>query len=148
MIRRPPRSTLFPYTTLFRSAAAAVLLGVTSAGVVALRTGGTDAQVLAPVATSSPGSSPSVTASPTTAAPSPSLPAPSPPQATTAPSASSAPPTRVPLPLAGRVIALDPGHNRDNGTSQQTREQVDAGGFPKECNTMGTSTDDGYPESR
>src|SRR2546428_10338185 len=31
MIRRPPRSTLFPYTTLFRSiaAAAAVLLGCT-----------------------------------------------------------------------------------------------------------------------
>src|SRR2546430_6791806 len=26
MIRRPPRSTLFPYTTLFRSNAAAVLL--------------------------------------------------------------------------------------------------------------------------
>src|SRR3712207_7134632 len=26
MIRRPPRSTLFPYTTLFRSAAAAVQL--------------------------------------------------------------------------------------------------------------------------
>src|SRR3712207_8491795 len=26
MIRRPPRSTLFPYTTLFRSDAAAVLL--------------------------------------------------------------------------------------------------------------------------
>src|SRR5688572_33461296 len=27
MIRRPPRSTLFPYTTLFRSAAALDLLG-------------------------------------------------------------------------------------------------------------------------
>src|SRR3712207_7296760 len=27
MIRRPPRSTLFPYTTLFRSAEAAVPLG-------------------------------------------------------------------------------------------------------------------------
>src|SRR5258707_5979630 len=27
MIRRPPRSTLFPYTTLFRSARAAVLSG-------------------------------------------------------------------------------------------------------------------------
>src|SRR5574341_2071264 len=26
MIRRPPRSTLFPYTTLFRSAAAAVVV--------------------------------------------------------------------------------------------------------------------------
>src|SRR5258708_11503639 len=28
MIRRPPRSTLFPYTTLFRSAAAARRMGV------------------------------------------------------------------------------------------------------------------------
>src|SRR3712207_7466338 len=28
MIRRPPRSTLFPYTTLFRSAVTEVLLGV------------------------------------------------------------------------------------------------------------------------
>src|SRR2546425_5128773 len=28
MIRRPPRSTLFPYTTLFRSAAVAVGVGV------------------------------------------------------------------------------------------------------------------------
>src|SRR5689334_23716232 len=32
MIRRPPRSTLFPYTTLFRSLSALVLFG----GVVAL----------------------------------------------------------------------------------------------------------------
>src|SRR3712207_7777603 len=28
MIRRPPRSTLFPYTTLFRSVSATVVLGV------------------------------------------------------------------------------------------------------------------------
>src|SRR5438876_7469452 len=34
MIRRPPRSTLFPYTTLFRSlaAAAAAIVGVMSVG--------------------------------------------------------------------------------------------------------------------
>src|SRR5262245_63586103 len=30
MIRRPPRSTLFPYTTLFRSYASTVTSGVTS----------------------------------------------------------------------------------------------------------------------
>src|SRR3712207_8989050 len=30
MIRRPPRSTLFPYTTLFRSAGAAELLALTA----------------------------------------------------------------------------------------------------------------------
>src|SRR2546429_7688496 len=34
MIRRPPRSTLFPYTTLFRSAYAAALLGVRAVVVV------------------------------------------------------------------------------------------------------------------
>src|SRR3712207_8418895 len=32
MIRRPPRSTLFPYTTLFRSAGPLRPLGVTTAG--------------------------------------------------------------------------------------------------------------------
>src|SRR5256885_10285280 len=31
MIRRPPRSTLFPYTTLFRSAAEMVALGLIAA---------------------------------------------------------------------------------------------------------------------
>src|SRR2546421_6905562 len=48
MIRRPPRSTLFPYTTLFRSLgeivkelpAAAVALKVTENATVALRCGG------------------------------------------------------------------------------------------------------------
>src|SRR3712207_6864659 len=35
MIRRPPRSTLFPYTTLFRSPAAIVALG----GVAGIATG-------------------------------------------------------------------------------------------------------------
>src|SRR3712207_7378954 len=33
MIRRPPRSTLFPYTTLFRSAAAAVVDGLDEAAI-------------------------------------------------------------------------------------------------------------------
>src|SRR2546425_6450438 len=38
MIRRPPRSTLFPYTTLFRSVAASVAVsaGATESGPVAL----------------------------------------------------------------------------------------------------------------
>src|SRR5688572_31267816 len=36
MIRRPPRSTLFPYTTLFRSARAAVLEVLIQAGVLDL----------------------------------------------------------------------------------------------------------------
>src|SRR5690348_18025429 len=39
MIRRPPRSTLFPYTTLFRSYAAGALLGAMPAGIAATRVG-------------------------------------------------------------------------------------------------------------
>src|SRR3712207_7292387 len=35
MIRRPPRSTLFPYTTLFRSAAGILTFMLTGAGLVA-----------------------------------------------------------------------------------------------------------------
>src|SRR5258705_5980964 len=49
MIRRPPRSTLFPYTTLFRSDAQVVYLGaVTSAAVEFVkqyRRGGGSAQI-------------------------------------------------------------------------------------------------------
>src|SRR2546426_11187532 len=37
MIRRPPRSTLFPYTTLFRSYGAARLLGASGPGVIPIR---------------------------------------------------------------------------------------------------------------
>jgi len=51
-------------------------------------------------------------------------------------------------PLAGRRIALDPGHNRDNARAAQTRRSVDAGGFRKPCNTTGTQAADGYTESR
>src|SRR5215216_8179597 len=40
MIRRPPRSTLFPYTTLFRSAAADAKVDVIGATLCALGLGG------------------------------------------------------------------------------------------------------------
>ena len=73
---------------------------------------------------------------------------------TAAPSAvpsSSAPPsstTQAPAPLAGRVVALDPGHNRDNGRfPAEIGRPVDAGGFSKQCNTTGTATDGGVPEA-
>src|SRR2546421_4653062 len=36
MIRRPPRSTLFPYTTLFRSPALAILAGAGLTGLIRL----------------------------------------------------------------------------------------------------------------
>lgn len=51
-------------------------------------------------------------------------------------------------PLDGRVVVLDPGHNpgnRDHTT--EINRQVEAGGFRKECDTTGTTTNDGYPEA-
>lgn len=60
-------------------------------------------------------------------------------------------PTVVPepeLPLAGKVVVLDPGHQLGNGSfPAQVNAPVDAGGFTKPCNTTGTATDGGYPES-
>ena len=51
-------------------------------------------------------------------------------------------------PLAGRTIVLDPGHQLGNRHfPSQIRRQVPAGGFPKACNTTGTSTNGGYPEA-
>jgi N-acetylmuramoyl-L-alanine amidase len=51
-------------------------------------------------------------------------------------------------PLAGKVIVLDPGHQYGSQFHlKQINQQVDAGGFKKACNTTGTQTDAGYPES-
>src|SRR2546429_4091348 len=44
MIRRPPRSTLFPYTTLFRSGRDPVLVGLQRDDVRAVRVGRVDYQ--------------------------------------------------------------------------------------------------------
>lgn len=50
--------------------------------------------------------------------------------------------------LAGAVVALDPGHNGANDEHpEQINEPVDAGGFDKQCNTVGASTADGYTEA-
>src|SRR3712207_8311388 len=46
MIRRPPRSTLFPYTTLFRSADAASAAARRIMGLVAARDGADDATLV------------------------------------------------------------------------------------------------------
>src|SRR5260370_15822534 len=47
MIRRPPRSTLFPYTTLFRSiVAAASTVGVLSGAVIAASAGAASASTI------------------------------------------------------------------------------------------------------
>jgi N-acetylmuramoyl-L-alanine amidase len=49
----------------------------------------------------------------------------------------------------GALVVIDPGHNGGNGRHVgDISRRVDAGGFRKACNTVGTSTDAGYPESR
>jgi N-acetylmuramoyl-L-alanine amidase len=51
-------------------------------------------------------------------------------------------------PLAGRTVLLDPGHQLGNaGHSREINRLVDAGGFQKACDTTGTATNAGYPES-
>src|SRR5438034_8792586 len=46
MIRRPPRSTLFPYTTLFRSNSAGALVGLVQKGVIELHVMGATTRAL------------------------------------------------------------------------------------------------------
>jgi N-acetylmuramoyl-L-alanine amidase len=49
--------------------------------------------------------------------------------------------------LAGRVVAIDPGHQLGNGRhSRQINRQVWVGLW-KPCNTTGTATNSGYPEA-
>jgi N-acetylmuramoyl-L-alanine amidase len=59
-------------------------------------------------------------------------------------------PPAVPLPsidAGGRVVVLDPGHDGGNAAAPaQINRKVDAGGFLKECDTVGAETDAGYPE--
>src|SRR2546422_5576362 len=43
MIRRPPRSTLFPYTTLFRSVTVSYSVGAVGTGTLSLTASGTNA---------------------------------------------------------------------------------------------------------
>lgn len=51
-------------------------------------------------------------------------------------------------PLAGLLVVLDPGHQLGNANfPRKIRKQVPAGGFEKDCNTTGTSTNGGYPEA-
>ena len=51
-------------------------------------------------------------------------------------------------PLAGKVIVLDAGHQLGNHNfPEETNRLVPAGGFSKQCNTTGTSTDGGYAEA-
>ncbi|MEU2065985.1 N-acetylmuramoyl-L-alanine amidase [Streptomyces anulatus] len=52
-------------------------------------------------------------------------------------------------PLTGRTVVIDPGHNpRNRDHTREINEKVDIGTGRKECDTTGTSTDDGYAEAR
>lgn len=72
-----------------------------------------------------------------------------PPSASVAVTAPPAPTPSAAAPLAGQLIVLDPGHNRDNSKHpRETGRLVDAGGFRKACNTTGAATDAGVPEAQ
>lgn len=105
-----------------------------------------------------PSTEPSTAAPTTTASTSPTSATP----ATTSPPSTPVPPTAAPTTtprpaptttlgggdLAGRTIVIDPGHNGANASHlTEINQTVDAGGFAKACNTTGTATADGYPES-
>ncbi|MGW6721286.1 N-acetylmuramoyl-L-alanine amidase [Streptomyces sp. NPDC054995] len=76
-------------------------------------------------------------------------PTPSEPADSSSPSSS---PSGKPLPkgpLTGRTVVIDPGHNPGNRDhTREINEQVDIGTGRKECDTTGTSTNDGYAEAR
>ena len=56
-------------------------------------------------------------------------------------------PSPATLPLSGRTVVIDPGHNGGNASNPAfINTPVPAGGFDKPCDTTGTETDDGYPE--
>ena len=51
------------------------------------------------------------------------------------------------LPLAGRVVALDPGHQLGNSRYPSRINKLVWVGIWKPCNTTGTATNSGFPEA-
>ncbi len=58
-----------------------------------------------------------------------------------------APAQAAPLPLAGRVVAIDPGHQLGNSRHRVQIGRLVYVGLWKPCNTTGTATDGGFPEA-
>jgi N-acetylmuramoyl-L-alanine amidase len=58
-----------------------------------------------------------------------------------------APAQAEPLPLAGRVVAIDPGHQLGNSRHPAQIGRLVYVGLWKPCNTTGTATDGGFPEA-
>ena len=70
------------------------------------------------------------------------------PVAATAALALVQPPARAAaLPLAGRTIAIDPGHQLGNSRYLREIDRLVWVGIWKPCNTTGTATNGGFPES-
>ncbi|MEO7980690.1 MAG: N-acetylmuramoyl-L-alanine amidase [Sporichthyaceae bacterium] len=59
----------------------------------------------------------------------------------------AAPAQAAPLPLAGRLIAIDPGHQLGNSRHLAQINRLVYVGIWKQCNTTGTATDGGFPEA-
>ena len=53
----------------------------------------------------------------------------------------------TPLPLAGRVVAIDPGHQLGNSRHPEQIDRLAYVGLWKPCNTTGTATQSGFPEA-
>ena len=58
-----------------------------------------------------------------------------------------APAQAAPLPLAGRVVAIDPGHQLGNSRHPAQIGRLVYVGLWKPCNTTGTATSSGFPEA-
>ena len=61
--------------------------------------------------------------------------------------APAGPAAAEPLPLAGRTIAIDPGHQLGNGRHPREINRQVWVGLWKACNTTGTATNGGFPEA-
>jgi len=108
----------------------------------------TATQTPTPTPTPTPTATPTPTPTPTQAAKPIPAPAPKPSPAAPAPKPPAAPALSLGGGLAGKVIALDPGHNGRNAQyPAQINALVDAGGFQKACNTTGTASNAGYAEA-
>jgi N-acetylmuramoyl-L-alanine amidase len=68
---------------------------------------------------------------------------------TASPAAAPPSPAPPPLPLAGKIIGIDPGHNGGNFTDPGAIAHLIWNGSAWEtCDTTGTTTDGGYPEAQ
>jgi N-acetylmuramoyl-L-alanine amidase len=66
-----------------------------------------------------------------------------------APAAAAKQATPPPLPLAGKVVGIDPGHNGANGANPAYINQMIWNGRASEtCDTTGTATNGGYTEAQ